>query len=265
MQETRPQLTSAARRMQHGGHSTFRAGTQGNGGIRVVPRSAAAQSIPPLLLDLDGTLVDSVYEHVMAWREALEESEIRLPNWKIHRRIGMSGKLFLPTLLRELGQKTTKAEIQSIEKIRAAIFRKKIPEIRMQPGAKDLLQFFENIGAPWAIATSGERWQVDQLLKGFDIPSQVPIITGEDVPIAKPAPDAFVTAAQRLGVSPHDSIVIGDSPWDLLAAQRMKALGVGLLCGGYAESELERAGAYRVYEDPADLLNHIEELGIQTE
>ena len=251
--------------MQHGGHSTFRAGNQGNGGIRVVPKPAAAQSIPPLLLDLDGTLVDSVYEHVMAWREALEESEIRLPNWKIHRRIGMSGKLFLPTLLRELGQKVSKAEIQSIEKIRASLFRKKISEIRMQPGAKDLLGFLEKIGARWAIATSGERWQVDQLLKGFDIPAQVPVITGEDVPTAKPSPDTFVTAAQHLGVSPYDSVVVGDSPWDLLAAQRMKALGVGLLCGGYAESELERAGAYRVYEDPGDLLEHIEELGIQAE
>jgi HAD superfamily hydrolase (TIGR01509 family) len=251
--------------MQHGGHSTFRAGNQGNGGIRVVPKPAAAQSIPPLLLDLDGTLVDSVYEHVMAWREALEESEIRLPNWKIHRRIGMSGKLFLPTLLRELGQKASKVEIQSIEKIRASLFRKKISEIRMQPGAKDLLGFLEKIGARWAIATSGERWQVDQLLKGFDIPAQVPVITGEDVPTAKPSPDTFVTAAQHLGVSPYDSVGVGDSPWDLLAAQRMKALGVGLLCGGYAESELERAGAYRVYEDPGDLLEHIEELGIQAE
>jgi len=201
----------------------------------------------------------------MAWREALEEAEIRLPNWKIHRRIGMSGRLFLPTLLRELGQKTSKAEIQSIEKIRATIFRKNIPEIRMQPGAKDLLQYFEKIGARWAVATSGERSQVDLLLKDFDIPSKVPVITGDDVSIAKPAPDTFVAAAQRLGVSPHDSIVIGDSPWDLLAAQRMKALGIGLLCGGYAQSELERAGAYRVYEDPGDLLAHIEELGIQTE
>jgi HAD superfamily hydrolase (TIGR01509 family) len=250
--------------MQHRTHNAFRAGTQGNGGIRVVPKPAA-QSIPPFLLDLDGTLVDSVYEHVMAWREALEDAEIRLPNWKIHRRIGMSGKLFLPTLLRELGEKTDKAEIQSIEKVRGNIFKKKIPEIRTQPGAKELLQYFEKVDARWAVATSGDRSQVEQLLKDFDIPSSVPVVTGDDVTTAKPAPDSFVLAAQRLGVSPHDSVVIGDSPWDLLAAQRMKALGVGLLCGGYAQSELERAGAYRVYEDPGDLLAHIEELGIQTE
>jgi len=233
--------------------------------MRVVPKPAAPHSIPPRLLDLDGTLVDSVYEHVIAWREALEDAEIRLPNWKIHRRIGMSGRLFLPTLLRELGKNIDKSEIQSIERVRSGIFKKKIPEICVHAGAKELLQFFERIGARWAIATSGERSQVEQLLKNFAIPSAVPVITGDDVPTAKPAPDSFVVAAQRLGVSPLDSIVIGDSPWDLLAAQRMKGLGVGLLCGGYAESELEGAGAYRVYEDPADLLKHIEELGIQTE
>lgn len=233
--------------------------------MRVVRKPDAAHSIPPLLLDLDGTLVDSVYEHVVAWREALEDAEIRLPNWKIHRRIGMSGKLFLPALLRELGKNIDKAEIQSIERVRSGIFKKKIPEIRIHAGAKELLEYFERIGALWAIATSGERVQVEQLLKNFDIPSTVPVITGDDVATAKPAPDSFVVAAQRLGVSPLESIVIGDSPWDLLAAQRMKALGVGLLCGGYADSELERAGAYRVYEDPADLLEHIEELGIQTE
>jgi HAD superfamily hydrolase (TIGR01509 family) len=236
-----------------------------NSGIRVVPKPSAAQALPPILLDLDGTLVDSVYEHVLAWREALEDAEIRLPNWKIHRRIGMSGRVFLPALLRELGQKTDKAEIQSIEKVRSVIFAKKIHEIRILPGAKELLAFFAKIGIRWALATSGERSQVDQLLRGLDIPSGVPVITGDDVKTAKPAPDSFILAAQRLGVSAHESIVIGDSPWDLLAAQRMKALGVGLLCGGYSETELDRAGAYRVYEDPADLLAHIEDLGIQTE
>src|ERR1700724_900071 len=251
--------------MQHNTHSRLRPGKQANSGMRVVRKPDAAHSIPPLLLDLDGTLFDSIYEHVVAWREALEDAEIRLPNWKIHRRIGMSGKLFLPALLRELGEKADKAKIQSIEKVRSVIFGKKIQEIRILPGAKELLAFFTKIGLRWALATSGERSQVDQLLRGLNIPSTVPVITGDDVKTAKPAPDSFVLAAQRLGVSAHESIVIGDSPWDLLAAQRMKALGVGLLCGGYSETELERAGAYRVYEDPADLLAHIEELGIQTE
>jgi HAD superfamily hydrolase (TIGR01509 family) len=234
-------------------------------GIRVVPKPSAAPKIPPLLLDLDGTLIDSVYEHVVAWREALEEAEIRLPNWKIHRRIGMSGRLFLPALLREIGQKISKAEMESIEKIRRSIFNKKIAEIRILPGAKELLRFFERIGARWALATSGDRHQVEQLIKDLNVPSDTPVITSDDVAAAKPAPDSFVVAAQRLGVSASESVVIGDSPWDLLVAQRMKALGVGLLSGGFAQCELEHSGAYRVYEDPGDLLQHIEELGIQTE
>ena len=234
-------------------------------GIRVVPRVLPSRKVPPLLLDVDGTLVDSVYEHVVAWREALEETEIRLPYWKIHRRIGMSGKSFLPVLLREIGQKISKAEIESIEKIRKSIFNKKIPEIRILPGARELLEFFEKIGARWALATSGNRSQVEQLIKDLHIPADIPVITGDDVSAAKPAPDSFVVAAQKLGVPASESIVIGDSPWDLLAAQRIKALGVGLLSGGYAQCELEHSGAYRVYEDPEDLLEHIEEIGISAD
>src|ERR1043166_2376529 len=131
--------------MQNRSHTHFQAGPQATG-IRVVPKPVPTKPAPPLLLDLDGTLIDSVYEHVMAWREALEEAEIRLPNWKIHRRIGMSGRQFLPALLRELGRKIDQEEIRAIEKIRGALFAKKVPEIRIQPGAKELLQFFERAG-----------------------------------------------------------------------------------------------------------------------
>jgi HAD superfamily hydrolase (TIGR01549 family) len=258
-------FTPESHRMQSQTRSINQGKSRTNGGIRVVPKPANTQAVPPILLDVDGTLLDSVYEHVMAWREALEEVDIRLPNWKIHRRIGMNGRLFLPTLLRDLGQKTDKSEIEMIEKIHSAVFNKKIREIRLQPGAKELLQYFERIGARWALATSGRRSQVELLIKDLEIPKGVPVISGDEILAAKPAPDAFVLAARQLGVSADQSVVIGDSPSDLLAAQRMKALGVGLLCGGYAESELERAGAYRVYEDPGDLLAHIEELGIQTE
>jgi phosphoglycolate phosphatase-like HAD superfamily hydrolase len=80
---------------------------------------------------------------------------------------------------------------------------------------------------------------------------------------AKPDPDLFIAAAERLGVPIHDAIVVGDSVWDLLAARRARALGVGLLSGGYGQEELERAGAYRVYQDPAELLRHLDELGIR--
>jgi phosphoglycolate phosphatase-like HAD superfamily hydrolase len=89
------------------------------------------------------------------------------------------------------------------------------------------------------------------------------VVTRDQVEHAKPDPDLFLAAAERLGANIEDSVVVGDSIWDLLAAQRARALGVGLLSGGYGEDELTRAGAYRVYRDPADLLAHLYETGVR--
>jgi beta-phosphoglucomutase-like phosphatase (HAD superfamily) len=88
-------------------------------------------------------------------------------------------------------------------------------------------------------------------------------VTGEDVAKAKPSPDVFVLAAERLGVPVSDCIVTGDSVWDVLAAARKRGLGIGLLSGGYGREELTEAGAFRVYADPMDMLRHIEDLGIE--
>ena len=89
------------------------------------------------------------------------------------------------------------------------------------------------------------------------------MITRDMVRYAKPDPDLFLAAAERLGVSIHNAVVVGDSVWDLLAAQRARALSVGLLSGGYGQEELEKAGAYRVYQDPLDLLKHLDEVGVR--
>jgi phosphoglycolate phosphatase-like HAD superfamily hydrolase len=91
----------------------------------------------------------------------------------------------------------------------------------------------------------------------------VPIITRDQVERAKPDPDLFLAAAERLDVDIRQSVVVGDSVWDLLAAQRARTLGIGLLSGGYGQDELERAGAYRVYQDPFDLLQHVDEVGVR--
>jgi len=117
----------------------------------------------------------------------------------------------------------------------------------------------------WAVATSGALAGAQPLLKLIHLPPGVPVITRDDVTHAKPNPDLWLAAAARLGVPPEAAIAVGDSVWDLLAARRARALGVGLLSGGYGQDELERAGAYRVYEDPADLLLHIDELGIRAD
>jgi phosphoglycolate phosphatase-like HAD superfamily hydrolase len=95
------------------------------------------------------------------------------------------------------------------------------------------------------------------------VPEGVPVITRDAVARAKPDPDLFLAAADALGLPVEDCVVVGDSVWDLLAARRARALGVGLLSGGYGTDELARAGAFRVYEDPRDLLRHLDEVGVR--
>jgi HAD superfamily hydrolase (TIGR01509 family) len=221
-----------------------------------------AVPLPPMLFDLDGTLVDSAYQHVLAWHETFSDFRMDIPNWKIHRRIGMSGSFFLPGLLREIGHSTNLAAIKRLEKSHTKYFTREIKTVRILPGARELLQHLTKIGLPWTIATSGERAQTEKLVKGLHLPKSLPIVTGDDVKNAKPAPDIFLFASEKLAVSISDCIIVGDSPWDLLAGRRMKALGVGLLSGGYAKEELERAGAHLVYDDPAELLENLAELGI---
>jgi HAD superfamily hydrolase (TIGR01509 family) len=218
---------------------------------------------PALLFDLDGTLVDSVYQHVLAWRDALEKEGIDLSVWRIHRRIGMSGGLFLRALDREVGTHLTEAQARRLQQSHAEGVLRLMGQIRPLPGARELLRQLTETRVPWAIATSGQERTARSILALLDVPEGTPVITRDQVAYAKPNPDLFLAAAERLGLAARDCFVVGDSIWDLLAAQRAGALGVGLLSGGYGREELEQAGAYRVYEDPADLLAHLDELGIR--
>ena len=215
------------------------------------------------LFDLDGTLVDSVYQHVLAWREALESGGMRLAVWRIHRQIGMSGGLFVNALLRETGHTVSREEAERLQQLHGEAFKRYASQVRPLPGAKELLTYLTNAGVPWAVATSGHSKSASLSLRLLGISQDVPIITRDMVRHAKPDPDLFLVAAEKLGVPVSDSVVVGDSIWDMLAARRARALGVGLLSGGYGREELERAGAYRVYNDPADLLKHLDEVGVR--
>ena len=215
------------------------------------------------LFDLDGTLVDSVYQHVLAWRAAMAGVGIELAVWRIHRRIGMSGGLMANAILRETGHKVTKEEADRLVRLHAEAYARLTEQIRPLPGARELLQYLTETGPPWAIATSARIDSARPTLEQLGVPSSVPIITRDQVEHAKPDPDLFLAAADRLGVSIHESVVVGDSVWDLLAARRARALGVGLLSGGYGKEELASAGAYRIYQDPADLLRHLDEVGVR--
>lgn len=218
---------------------------------------------PAFLFDLDGTLVDSVYQHVLAWREALESAGIELSVWRIHRRIGMSGGLFVNALFRETGRDLKPEQAAQIRRVHAEAYARMVHQVRPLPGARELLAYLTNAGVPWAIGTSGRMESAKPTLDMLGVPAGVPVVTRDQVEHAKPDPDLFLAAAARLKVSIDESVVVGDSVWDLLAARRARALGVGLLSGGYGEDELERAGAYRVYQDPADMLKHLDEVGVR--
>ena len=218
-----------------------------------------------MLFDLDGTLVDSVYQHVLAWREALEQEGIDLSVWRIHRRIGMSGGLFLRALDRELGVHIGPEQAERLQRLHGEGVLRRMDQIRPLPGARELLRKLSEIGVPWAIATSGRAKSAQPITRLLDIPEGAVVITRDEVPYAKPNPDLFLAAAARLGRDPEDCFVVGDSVWDLLAARRAGALGIGLLSGGYGREELTAAGPYRVYDDPADLLAHLDELGIRAD
>jgi HAD superfamily hydrolase (TIGR01509 family) len=220
--------------------------------------------VPAFLFDLDGTLIDSVYQNVIAWRNALAKMSIDLSVWRIHRRIGMSGGLFVAALLRETGRSLSEDDIEALQQDHAAEYLAQIDSVRPLPGAAQLLAALSAIGVRWAIATSGREVMARRALPMLGLPDDAPMVTRNMVRHAKPDPDLFLAAAALLGVDPWHAMVVGDSVWDLLAARRAGALGIGLLSGGYGREELERAGAYRVYADPADLLAHADEVGLRS-
>jgi HAD superfamily hydrolase (TIGR01509 family) len=219
---------------------------------------------PALVFDLDGTLIDSVYQHVLAWQEALAGVGIELSVWRLHRRIGMSGGLFVTALLRETGGTLSAEEIAELNVAHAEAYARRRATVRPLPGARELLAELTARRVKWAIATSGLAVAAQPALEMLGLPADTPLVTRDQVRHAKPDPDLFLAAAERIGADIAAAIVVGDSIWDLLAARRAGALGVGLLAGGYGRDELERAGAYRVYADPADLLAHLDEVGVRT-
>jgi HAD superfamily hydrolase (TIGR01509 family) len=218
---------------------------------------------PAFLFDLDGTLIDSVYQHVIAWRMALASLGIDLSVWRVHRRIGMSGGLFVSALLRETGRSLSGPQIEELQAAHTAEYLARADSVTALPGAAELLSTLTERGIRWAIATSGLAASARPALKLLGLPDDVPLVTRDMVEHAKPDPDLFLAAAALLQIEPQHAMVVGDSVWDLLAARRAGSLGIGLLSGGYGREELERAGAYRVYADPADLLSRIHEVGVR--
>ena len=226
-------------------------------GVRAYHRCVRA-----LIFDLDGTLVDTVYPHVYAWQRALAEAGMPIDGWRVHRKIGMSGGLFTRAVGREIGRPLSPDETDALQRRHGEIFRELEPTRRPLPGAVALLGRLREDGVPHGIATSGRRPEIDASLEALGVPDSTVVVPRGEVSRAKPEPDLFLECARRIDVAADECYVVGDAVWDLLAARRAHMFSVGLLSGGYGDDELVRAGAFRVYRDPAELNESLDELGI---
>jgi HAD superfamily hydrolase (TIGR01509 family) len=217
-----------------------------------------------VIFDLDGTLVDSVYAHVLAWQRVLEGAGMLIPAWRIHRLIGMSGGLLTRAAAHETGRALSDDEAEALQTRHGALYAELLPVRHPLPGAVDLLRHLRESAIAHGIATSGKRGDIGASLQALDVPSGTVVVDRTDVQRAKPEPDLFLACQRRLGVPPEQCYVVGDAVWDLLAARRAGMLSIGVLSGGYGEEELASAGAYRVYRDAAELLGMIYQLGLRS-
>jgi HAD superfamily hydrolase (TIGR01509 family) len=215
-----------------------------------------------LIFDLDGTLVDTVYAHVLAWQQALAESGVLMDGYRLHRHVGSSGDLIVRYAQRESDVKLSAEQAATVNRRHAELFRQFLPRPRPLPGAAEVFRAMRDAKLPHAIATASYRPIIDASLEAVGAGPDTIVVEGKGALRGKPEPDLFLAGRERLGSRAEDCIVVGDAVWDHVAARRAGMLSVGVLTGGYGEEELYHAGAFRVYRNIADLLQNLDELGI---
>jgi len=208
--------------------------------------------MPAVLLDLDGTLVDSNYFHTVAWFRALAGAGHVVPMAQIHRLVGMGADQLLEELVG--------AHDQALEDGWQREFAELRGEVRPLPGAADLARALRERGATVVLATSGKPDDVEELRRTLDADEWIDAaVNSGEVESSKPAPDIFARALEVAGAAPGDAVVVGDTVWDAEAAAACGVPCVAVTCGGVSEAELREAGAVAVYRDPADLVAHLDE------
>lgn len=217
-----------------------------------------------LIFDLDGTLVDSVYGHTIAWQKALREYGIEVPAYQIHCRVGLSGRLLVKGVARLCRQRqVSDRDIEHLEKRHAAVFRELFPHCAPLPGAKALLEFLRKSKIAHGIATTGKRPAIKPALKALGLSGKtLVVVDGTSVERAKPDADLFIECQRKLGCPVSECVIVGDAIWDMHAAQRAGIFAVALLSGGFSKQELYNAGARRVYADAAELHQSLDELAV---
>ncbi|MDT4895169.1 MAG: hypothetical protein QOH25_246 [Acidobacteriota bacterium] len=221
--------------------------------------------IKAVIFDIDGTLVDSVDLHARAWQETFKHFGKEIPYEQVRHQIGKGGDQLMPVFF-------SKEELdefgEEMEKYRGELFQRDyLPRVRAFPRVRELFQKIKDDGLRLALASSAKEEELAAYKKIARIEDLVEEETSaDDADKSKPHPDIFEAAMERLGdVETHEAIVVGDTPYDAEAAGKINLRTIGVLCGGFPETELRAAGCVQIYHDPADLLARYEETLIAKE
>lgn len=215
-----------------------------------VGRAGTGRGMRPdtIVLDLDGTLVDSVYVHALVWREAFAEVGLDVPTYRLHRAIGMGGDRLVAVVA---GDAAEDAIGDVVRDLHGRLFLQRLAEVRPLEGAAELLQTAHESGLRIVLASSSQPDTTDKLLSMVECAHLISAVVPGSEGASKPAPDLVETALDRAGS--RRAFLVGDAVWDVRSAERAGIPCVGLLTGGYAESELREAGAVAVHDTPRDL------------
>lgn len=230
----------------------------GRAGQGYSPGMSSELQVDTVVLDVDGTLVDSVYAHVIAWSNAFRAIGAQVPAWRIHRAIGMGGDRLVTEVA---GRRVEDALGDQVRGLHDQEFETIAHTLQPLPGADDLLVGLRERGFTVVLASAARREHAEMALALLDQAHMAhDWVCNDDVDVSKPAPDLIDVAVDRVGG--HRPVVIGDSVWDIRAARERKAPAFGLLCGGFCEPDLREAGAVAVFDSPEDLLRRFDDSGI---
>jgi HAD superfamily hydrolase (TIGR01509 family) len=209
------------------------------------------------ILDIDGTLVDTNYQHTLAWYRAFCEHDMVLAMWRIHRHIGMGGDQLVPALTSEQVERERGDDIRDAE---SRFYRQLIGEVRPMRDARRLIEDLHARGHRVLLASSAKQQELDHYLELLDARELVDGWTSSaDVQATKPAPDIVHVALDRAGAAADEAVMVGDSPWDAEAAARAGVSTIAVMTGGFSEEELKDAGASMVYQSVAELRKDLDE------
>lgn len=213
---------------------------------------------PAILFDVDGTLIDTVDFHAEAWQKALAHFGVHVRYQDVRAQIGKGGDQLLPVFL-------TKAQIaelgEKLEEWRTALYKREyMPRAQPFPKVRELVEELRRRGIRVALASSAKSDELKFYESLLGIPDLIDAETSkDDAARSKPHPDIFAAALAKAGGDKKHTVVVGDTPWDAIAARRLGVGAVGVLCGGFSEADLRESGCERIYRDPAHLLERLEE------